>query len=91
MRTWELIKTANRNLLRNKLRTFLTVTAIFVGAFTLTMTNGLGDGMRDYVESQVKNFEGDRVVIVRRKMARPEGAKRGTPVEDKETNGNDEE
>lgn len=91
MKTWDLIRTANRNLLRNKLRTFLTVTAIFVGAFTLTMTNGVGDGMRDYVESQVKNFEGDSVVIVRRKMAKPEGAKRGTPVEYKETNGSEDE
>lgn len=91
MKTWDLIRTANRNLLRNKLRTFLTVTAIFVGAFTLTMTNGVGDGMRDYVESQVKNFEGDSVVIVRRKMAKPEGAKRGAPVEYKENNGNEDE
>ena len=32
MRTWDLVKTANRNLFRNKLRTFLTVVAIFVGA-----------------------------------------------------------
>lgn len=91
MRTWDLIKTANRNLFRNKLRTFLTVVAIFVGSFTLTMTNGVGDGMRDYVESQVKNFEGDRVVIVRRKIAQPGGAQRGAPVEYKETNGNEEE
>lgn len=91
MKTWELIRTANRNLFRNKLRTFLTVTAIFVGAFTLTMTNGIGDGMQDYVESQVKNFEGDSVVIVRRKMEKPQGAKRGTPVEYKDANGNEDE
>ena len=76
MRIWDLIKTANRNLFRNKLRTFLTVVAIFVGAFTLTMTNGVGDGMRDYVESQVKNIEGDRAIIVRRKMDRPVGGAR---------------
>ena len=49
MKTWDLIRTANRNLFRNKLRTCLTVLAIFVGSFTLTMTNGVGDGMRDYV------------------------------------------
>lgn len=90
MKTWDLIRTANRNLFRNKLRTFLTVVAIFVGSFTLTMTNGIGDGMRDYVESQVKNFEGDRVVIVRRKIAQPGGTKRGAPVEYKETNGDEE-
>ena len=77
MTTWNLIKTANRNLFRNKLRTFLTVVAIFIGAFTLTMTNGIGDGMRDYVESQVKNVEGDRVVIVRKKTERPAGPRSG--------------
>ena len=92
MRIWDLIKTANRNLFRNKLRTFLTVVAIFVGAFTLTMTNGVGDGMRDYVESQVKNIEGDRAIIVRRKMDRPVGgARAGTPQEYKEAGDGDEE
>ena len=92
MRTWDLVKTANRNLFRNKLRTFLTVVAIFVGAFTLTMTNGVGDGMRDYVESQVKNIEGDRAIIVRKKIERPVGgARAGTPEEYKETSGGDEE
>ncbi len=73
MKFWDLIKIANRNLFRNKLRTFLTVAAIFVGAFTLTMTNGLGDGVRGYVESQVKNIESDSVIRVRKKVENPEG------------------
>jgi putative ABC transport system permease protein len=80
MRFWDLVKIANRNLFRNKLRTFLTVAAIFVGSFTLTMTNGIGDGLRSYVESQVKNIEGDTVVFVRRKIERPEGTQRGDNV-----------
>ena len=92
MRTWDLVKTANRNLFRNKLRTFLTVVAIFVGAFTLTMTNGVGDGLRDYVESQVKNIEGDRAIIVRKKIERPVGgARAGTPEEYKEAGEGDED
>ena len=69
MNFWTLVRIANRNLFRNKLRTFLTVAAIFVGSFTLTMTNGIGDGMRIYVENQVKNFESDSVIIVSRKIA----------------------
>lgn len=86
MKTWDLIRTANRNLFRNKLRTFLTVIAIFVGSFTLTMTNGLGDGMRDYVESQVKNIEGDRVAMVRKKIETgPAGASSNAPPEYKES------
>lgn len=92
MKTWDLIRTANRNLFRNKLRTFLTVMAIFVGSFTLTMTNGLGDGMRDYVESQVKNIEGERAIIVRKKVERPAGGPRaGAPQEYKESSGGESE
>jgi putative ABC transport system permease protein len=67
----DLIFTANRNLFRNKLRTALTVLAIFVGAFTLTLTNGLGDGLKDYLDKQVKNFEGNDIVFVRRKFELP--------------------
>ncbi|HQX54299.1 MAG TPA: ABC transporter permease [Pyrinomonadaceae bacterium] len=86
MKIWDLIRTANRNLFRNKLRTFLTVMAIFVGSFTLTMTNGLGDGMRNYVESQVKNIESDRVIMVRKKSEKPPGgAKAGAPEEYKDS------
>ena len=72
MKFWDLIKLANRNLFRNKLRTLLTVAAIFVGSFTLTMTNGIGDGLHSYVDSQVKSIEGDAVVFVRRKIEIPE-------------------
>jgi putative ABC transport system permease protein len=85
MKFWDLIKLANRNLFRNKLRTLLTVAAIFVGSFTLTMTNGIGDGLRSYVETQVKNIEGDTVIFVRRKLEAPDGAPRGdAPSEYKE-------
>ncbi len=90
MKTWDLIRTANRNLFRNKLRTFLTVMAIFVGSFTLTMTNGLGDGMRNYVESQVKSIEGDRVILVHKKIDKPVGGPNaGAPEEYKESSDED--
>ncbi|MDI1243579.1 MAG: ABC transporter permease, partial [bacterium] len=90
MKTWDLIKTANRNLFRNKLRTILTVLAIFVGSFTLTMTNGVGDGMRDYVESQIKNIDGDRVAMVSKKIERRDGQSSGDAVEYKETEESDD-
>lgn len=73
MKFWDLLRAANRNLFRNKLRTLLTVAAIFVGSFTLTMTNGVGDGMRAYVETQVKNIESDTVVFIHKKVKEPEG------------------
>ncbi len=79
MNIWTIIKMANRNLFRNKLRTFLTVSAIFVGSFTLTLTNGLGDGLREYVENQVKNLEAERVIFIRKEPPTPE-ARNGNDV-----------
>jgi putative ABC transport system permease protein len=60
------------------------VAAIFVGSFTLTMTNGLGDGMHNYVESQVKNIEGERVIMVHKKIEQQNAGNSGTPTEYKE-------
>lgn len=84
MKLTDLIITANRNLFRNKLRTLLTVLAIFVGAFTLTLTNGLGDGMKDYIETQVKNYEGTNVLFIHKKIPQPEGKSKNEPAEYKE-------
>ena len=86
MKIWDLVKIANRNLFRSKLRTFLTVMAIFVGSFTLTLTNGLGDGLRDYIEKQVKNIEGDQILMVRKRISLPEmnNKDNGAPIEYKE-------
>ena len=91
MKLTDLIITANRNLFRNKLRTLLTVLAIFVGAFTLTLTNGLGDGMKDYIETQVKNYEGNNVLFVRKKIEQPEGRRKNEPAEYKEQKAEDED
>ncbi|WP_427169885.1 ABC transporter permease [Arthrobacter sp. 92] len=53
MKPLETLKTAISNSFRSKLRTTLTILAIFVGAFTLTITNGLGTGISEYIDSQV--------------------------------------
>jgi len=55
MKYRDIILTANANLRKSKMRTFLTITAVVIGAFTLTMTNGLGDGIRSYVNVQLGN------------------------------------
>ena len=87
----DLIITANRNLLRNKLRTILTVLAIFVGAFTLTLTNGLGDGLKDYIDKQIKNFEGNDILFVHRKFELPENKAEGDVKEYREQQPENEE
>jgi putative ABC transport system permease protein len=84
MKLTDLIITANRNLFRNKLRTLLTVLAIFVGAFTLTLTNGLGDGLKDYIETQVKNYEGTNVIFIHKKIEQPNGKSKNEPAEYRE-------
>ena len=53
MKPLEILRTAIANTFRSKLRTTLTVVAIFIGAFTLTITNGLGTGISNYIDSQV--------------------------------------
>lgn len=68
MKAFDVIKTANRNLLRSKLRTFLTISAIFVGAFTLTLTNALGDGAQDYLDRQLGNVSAPGVFYVTPKV-----------------------
>lgn len=64
MKLLELVRTANRNLSRSKLRTFLTVSAIFVGAFTLTLTTALGSGAQQYLDRQLGNVSAPGVFYV---------------------------
>lgn len=53
MRTIDLIGSAISNTFRSKTRTLLTILAIFVGAFTLTLTSGLGTGINNYIADTV--------------------------------------
>ena len=53
MRIGDLLGTAVRNTFRSKLRTSLTVIAIFIGAFTLTITSAIGAGISSYIDSQL--------------------------------------
>jgi len=64
MKVIDIIKTSNTNLLRSKLRTFLTVLAVFIGTFTLTLTTGLGEGVRDFVNKQISAVSADGLIAV---------------------------
>ena len=64
MRTIDVIGTAIDNSFRSKLRTSLTVIAIFIGAFTLTITNGLGTGINNYINSTVAAIGAQDVLTV---------------------------
>lgn len=64
MRAIDVIRMAIANTFRSKLRTTLTVLALFVGAFTLTITTALGAGVSNYIETQVNAFAADDVLLV---------------------------
>ncbi|MGA0567273.1 ABC transporter permease [Rathayibacter sp. KR2-224] len=66
MKTIDLIGTAVGNTFRSKTRTLLTVLAIFVGAFTLTLTNGLGTGINAYIGKTVNAVGAADVMTVTR-------------------------
>lgn len=56
--------TAFKNTFRSKVRTFLTAVAIFIGAFTLMLTNGIGTGVNSYIDTQLDSIGGDNVMNV---------------------------
>ncbi|GFZ76280.1 ABC transporter permease [Nesterenkonia alkaliphila] len=64
MRSLDVTKTAFSNTLRSKMRTFLTVIAIFIGAFALTLTSGLGAGINQTVDRIFGGFGEDDVIYV---------------------------
>lgn len=53
MKTGALIGSAISNTFRSKTRTILTILSIFIGAFTLAITSGLGTGINAYIDDTV--------------------------------------
>ena len=68
MRILDTIKISQSNLLRAKLRTFLTVAAVFIGALTLSLTNGVGSGIKAYVHEQIGNVGVKDTLVVQMKQ-----------------------
>ncbi|WEO77406.1 ABC transporter permease [Cryobacterium sp. SO2] len=64
MNVFDLIRSAVKNSLRSKTRTTLTVLAIFIGAFTLTLTSGVGTGINQYIDTTVASIGADDVLTV---------------------------
>ncbi|MDZ8171482.1 ABC transporter permease [Microbacterium xanthum] len=62
MKAPTLISTAVQNSFRSKTRTLLTVLAVFIGAFTLTVTNGLGTGVGRFIDDTVAAIGADGVL-----------------------------
>ncbi|MDK1361668.1 ABC transporter permease [Arthrobacter sp. zg-Y1219] len=64
MTVGDILRSAVANTFRSKVRTALTVVAIFIGAFTLTLTSAIGAGVSDYIDKQVGAIGGDNLMTV---------------------------
>ena len=64
MKSLDVVSTAIGNTFRSKLRTTLTVIAIFIGAFTLTITSGIGTGVNGYIDTTVAAIGAKDVLTV---------------------------
>ncbi len=68
MKLWDIIGSATSNMFRSKVRTGLTILAIFIGAFTITLTVGISSGVTTYLDKQVSSVGAKNVLIIRRKV-----------------------
>ena len=64
MRLIDIIKTANHNLFQNKIRTFLTILAIFIGSFTIVLNTAINSGVNSFIDKQVESIGGDGFIEV---------------------------
>jgi putative ABC transport system permease protein len=68
MKLIDLMASALSNMMRSKVRTFLTIIAIFIGAFTITLTLGISSGVSSYIDTQVGGIGAKDVLIIRPKV-----------------------
>ena len=59
MKPLDIIKEANQSLLRNKLRSFLTILAIFIGSFVIIISTGINAGVNDFIDKQMESAGGE--------------------------------
>jgi putative ABC transport system permease protein len=79
MKLLDIITTASSNMFRSKVRTSLTILAIFIGSFTLTLTTGLGSGISHYLDEQVDAFGAKDAMLVQPKADDDNGLPKDTP------------
>lgn len=69
MKFIDILRSAVSNSFRSKLRTTLTVIAIFIGAFTLTITTAIGTGVSSYINDQVASVGAPDVLTITKTAA----------------------
>ena len=64
MKFLDIIRDANANLLRNKLRSFLTILAIFIGSFSIISTYAIQAGVNSFIDDQVNSYGGEGYLAI---------------------------
>ncbi len=64
MKFFDVLRTANHNLFRNKVRTFLTILAIFVGSFTIILNVAINSGVNSFIDEQTTALGGDNFIML---------------------------
>ena len=59
MKVIDIFRDANANLWRSKLRSSLTILAIFVGSFTIILNSAINAGVNDFMDKQIANMGGE--------------------------------
>jgi len=59
MKILDILHDANTNLWRSKLRSFLTILAIFVGSFTIILNSAINAGVNQFIDKQIESIGGD--------------------------------
>lgn len=60
----DLLRATHHNLLRNKLRTFLTILAIFIGSFTIILNVAINTGVDSFITDQIENLGGEDFILI---------------------------
>jgi putative ABC transport system permease protein len=68
MKFIDIISSASSNMLRSKVRTILTITAIFIGAFTITLTVGISSGVSTYIDKQLSSIGAENALFIQPKV-----------------------
>lgn len=64
MGVFETLRTANHNLFRNKVRTILTILAIFVGSFTIILNVAINTGVNSFIDEQTTALGGENFIML---------------------------
>lgn len=73
MKFLDIVRMARQNTFRSKVRAWLTVIAVGIGAFTLTVTNGIGAGISQYITTQIGNVGNATTISIEAKSDSPSG------------------